>query len=135
MSPKNNPPTFKHQNGDAFDQYMDEDALIDNIVADIITYLTLFAPDFLYIGLGDSFRSQLATLDAEVLRIGGGGGNFVYIVGHKVFFATEILNQLKEDLKLLKDIRNRNEQMNFQLQTSFDALDADESDGTYTIIT
>ena len=83
-------------------------------------YLTQFAPDFLYMGLDQmGFSSQLATLDLEVIET---GGNYVYVVGPTVTFADEILTELKEELKALKEIKNLGQQLSFKLEATFDRL-------------
>ena len=102
-----------------FQLYIDIDKQIDDIVANMNMYLTRFAPDFLYMGLGSGFRSALATLDNQVIQT---GGNFVYIVGSSVFFAKEMLQELQEQLVALQQLKLKEQQMNFKLEAYFNKL-------------
>ncbi len=104
---------------EGFQTYVEIDKQIDEIVTQMNMYLTRFAPDFLYMGLGNDFRSRLATLDNEVIQT---GGNFVYIVGPNVFFAKEMLQKLKKQLEVLTDLKKASEQTSFRLEAYFGKL-------------
>lgn len=112
-----------------FSQYVRIDKLIDQIVRDINLFLTLYAPDFLYIGLGDDFRSKLAALNTTTEAT---GGNFAYIVGREVFFAKDILMQLQEELAALQDLTKMEEQVSFKLEAYIQQLD--NEDTPFTIV-
>lgn len=105
-----------------FKRYVKTDILIDSIVDSMNTLLTMFAPDFLYMGLGDSFGSKLATLDNSLKSLKGVGGNYVYIVGPRVYFAHDMLSKLVKQLEALKNLDNQEQQMSFKLEAYFGKL-------------
>ena len=105
-----------------FKRYVKTDILIDSIVDSMNTLLTMFAPDFLYMGLGDSFGSKLATLDNSLKSLKGVGGNYVYIVGPRVYFAHDMLFKLVKQLEALKNLDNQEQQMSFKLEAYFGKL-------------
>ena len=118
---------FDHDSAEAerFHEYVEVDKRIDEIVKNINLYLTRFASDFLYIGFENDksgFKSALAALDAETVSL---SGNFVYIVGKEVFFASEMLEELKEQLNSLKELEKKEEQMNFKIEAYFGDLKSD----------
>ena len=109
-----------------FHLYTIIDKMIDDIVNKINLYFTRFASDFLYIGFeneGKGFESALAALDAEVSL----AGNFVYIVGQNVFFASELLQELQEQLEVLQELQKLNEQTSFKLEAYFGDLKEDQN--------
>ena len=105
-----------------FKRYVKTDILINSIVDSMNTLLTMFAPDFLYMGLGDSFGSKLATLDNSLKSLKGVGGNYVYIVGPRVYFAHDMLSKLVKQLEALKNLDNQEQQMSFKLEAYFGKL-------------
>ena len=115
---------FVHNDSTApyFRRYVTVDILIDSIVDSMNTLLTMFAPDFLYMGLGDSFVSKLATLDNSLKSLKGVGGNYVYIVGPRVYFAHDMLSKLVKQLEALKSLDNQEQQMSFKLEAYFGKL-------------
>ena len=110
--------------------FLDIEKQIDILSTDINNYLRLYASDFLYIGLGNDFRSKLAVLDMEILN--NAGGNYVYIVGPKVFFASEMLDKLYKDMQALQKLEIEAEQLSFQIEVYFDKKKGDS--GNYDII-
>ena len=90
----------------------------------------MYASDFLYIGLGDSFKSKLATLDLQVLN--GVGGNYIYIVGPEVFFASEMLEQLQNDLSKLNELRSEAAFLSIQFESYFEKQKGEQ--GSYNIV-
>lgn len=115
-----------------FHLYTIIDKVIDDIVNKINLYFTRFASDFLYIGFeneGKGFESALAALDAEVSL----AGNFVYIVGQEVFFASELLEELQEQLEILQELQKLNEQTSFKLEAYFGDLKGDQ-DSSFNIV-
>ena len=102
-----------------FKDYVGVDIKIDYIVKSMNMFLTMYAPDFLYMGLGDSFKSKLATLDTELDKA---GGNYVYIVGPRVYFAHDMLLKLVEQLNALKNLQSQEAEMNFKLEAYFGKL-------------
>lgn len=111
-----------------FHLYTIIDQTIDNIVNKINLYLARFASDFLYVGFennGSGFKSALAALDAEVSL----AGNFVYIVGQDVFFASELLEELQQQLEVLQELQKLNEQTGFKLEAYFGDLKEDQNVG------
>lgn len=125
---------FEHNDATApfFHRYTEVDKLIDETVRDMNTFLTMFAPDFLYMGLGDDFRSKLATLDNSLDTLEGVGGNYVYIVGPKVYFAHDMLQKLVQQLDALKKLDNQEQQMNFKLEAYFGKLKGEK--GSFNIV-
>lgn len=110
-----------------FDEYVRIDQLIDTIVNQINLYLMRFASDFLYMGFennGSGFKSALAALDSEVSSL---SGNFVYIVGKEVFFASEMLSELQEQLKALQDVQRLEEQTSIKMEAYFGDLKEDQN--------
>ena len=119
-----------HFKAGTYYDYLKEDAAIDEVVADIYSYLMLFSSDFLYIGMDQGFESKLATLDTSILNA---GGNYVYIVGSRVFFASEMLDQLQKDLQLLQDLRKINEMTDLKLSAFIEKQKGDSEDA-YNIV-
>lgn len=119
---------FVHNDSTAplFHQYTETDKLIDEIVANMNSFLTMYAPDFLYMGLGDTFKSKLATLSNKLKTLRGVGGNYVYIVGPKVYFAHDMLSKLVEQLEALKNLNSQEEQMSFKLEAYFGKLEGEK---------
>lgn len=112
-----------------FHLYTIVDQAIDQIVNQINLYLMRFASDFLYMGFennGSGFRSALAALDSEVSSL---SGNFVYIVGKEVFFASEMLSELQEQLKALQDLQRLEEQTSIKMEAYFGDLKEDQNTG------
>lgn len=120
-----------HHTDEIFPHYVDLDISIDDITAQINNYFLMYASDFLYMGIDGNFKSKLAALDEQIT--GSAGGNFVYIVGPKVFFASEMLTQLQQELEQLQDIQNQAEQLSFQVTAYIEKLDDDIGD-TYNIV-
>ena len=116
---------FVHNDSTApyFRRYVKTDILIDSIVDSMNMFLTMFAPDFLYMGLGSSFKSKLATLDDKLDNL---GGNYVYIVGPKVYFAHDMLSKLVKQLEALKSLDAQEEQMSFKLEAYFGKLEGEK---------
>ena len=119
---------FVHNDSTAplFHQYTKTDELIDEIVANMNMFLTMYAPDFLYMGLGNTFKSKLATLSNKLKSLRGVGGNYVYIVGPKVYFAHDMLSKLVEQLEALKNLEAQEEQMSFKLEAYFGKLEGEK---------
>ncbi len=115
---------FVHNDSTApyFRRYVSIDILIDYLVDSMNMLLTMFAPDFLYMGLGDSFASKLATLDNSLKSLKGVGGNYVYIVGPRVYFAHDMLSKLVKQLEALKNLDSQEQQMSFKLEAYFGKL-------------
>lgn len=122
--------TFDNGTPHDFSRFLAQEKIIDELTNDINNYLRMFSSDFLYIGLGEDFESKLAILDLEILD--NVGGNYVYIVGPKVFFASEILEQLSEDLELLQQYKTKEEAMHFQLENYFEL---NKNEKAYNIVT
>lgn len=114
-----------------FSRFLEIEKEIDNLVTEIDLYLAMYASDFLYIGLGNSFKSKLATLDLQVLN--GVGGNYVYIVGPEVFFASEMLEQLQNDLSKLNELRSEAAFLSIQFESYFEKQKGER--GSYNIVT
>ena len=117
---------FSHNDPSAtnFHKYTKLDEEIDSIVNQINLYLSRFASDFLYIGFENDnkgFKSALAALEAEVPI----SGNFVYIVGPEVHFASEMLEQLQKELEALQEIELLNEQTSLRFEAYFGKLEED----------
>ncbi len=112
-----------------FLEYVRIDKLIDKIVSELNLFLTLFAPDFLYMSLGEDFKSKLASLNAATEKT---GGNYVYIVGKQVYFAQDILLQLQNDLKALQQLQIEQQQMSFKLEAYFEKIKGDKN--KFTIV-
>jgi len=112
-----------HHTDDLFPKYVDLDISIDDITAKINTYFLMYASDFLYMGMDNSFKSKLAALDNQITE--GAGGNYVYIVGSQVFFASEMLQQLQEELQELQELQRQSEQLSFQVKAYIEQLEDD----------
>ena len=112
--------TFKHQNSARFRFYTQLDQLIDNIVDSINIYLARFASDFIYMQNPD-FHDVLATLDNEVINVNT-SGNFCYIVGPKVYFANEMLQDLQNQLSILQSLKRKELQADLQFETYFSKI-------------
>lgn len=119
-----------HHTDSLFPVYVKIDDAIDDIVAKITSYLMLFASDFLYIGMDQGFKSKLATLDSNVLTT---GGNYVYIVGSQVFFASEMLMQLEQDLSALQNLQKEAEQTDLIIDSYIEKQKGDAK-GAYNIV-
>lgn len=112
--------TFNHQNSARFRFYTQLDRLIDNIVNSINIYLARFASDFIYMQNPD-FHDVLATLDNEVINVNT-SGNFCYIVGPKVYFANEMLQDLRNQLSILQSLKRKELQADLQFETYFSKI-------------
>lgn len=75
------------------------------------TFMTAFAPDFLYMSGGTVFQNQLANLsDAISGAINGAGmmrANDLYIVGGMPFFASTMLKEIEDNLTKLTTLQEK----------------------------
>ena len=120
-----------HHTDNIFPYYVKLDQKIDRITELISQFFLLYASDFLYMGMDQGFTSKLAVLDQQIT--GTAGGNYVYIVGKQVFFASEMLEQLQQELKELQDLQHNAEQLSFQVEAYVNTLD-DDIGNTYNIV-
>ncbi len=108
------------------EDFLTLESTIDEVVADIYSYLNLYAAEFLYMGLGDEFVNALATLSNELSNL---SGNVLYIVRDRPFFASNMLIQIRQT------VQNSINQINsgpLKIQAYIDKIDKD--DGEFNII-
>ncbi len=80
--------------------------LMQEIISYTKTFLTSFAPDFLYMAGGQQFTSQLATLD-NTLSTGLITGNSLYIVRTTPYFVSGRLEKIINDLEQLQQLQQQ----------------------------
>lgn len=97
-----------------FEQFIDVEATIDEISLWIRSYLLQYAPELLYMSLGTDIQNQVATLNQAVSNA---SGNLIYLVGNKVHFATEMLQNLRKRLDELQKIEQMKQQTIFSVTT------------------
>ena len=90
--------------------------LMTGIIARTHTFLTAFAPDFLYMSGPSDFKHQLANLDYSLNGFIGTGIH-IYLVGGVPHLASSQLKIIQEDLRNLTQARDN--AMHFNLQSSF----------------
>ncbi len=95
-----------------FKRFTDAESEIDEISLWIKTFLLQYAPDLLYMSLGDNIRNEVAILNDAVSNT---SGNLIYLVGNKVHFATEILKNLHTELNELQKIEQLKQQTIFNV--------------------
>lgn len=123
-----------------FPEYVRQDERIEQLNRDICLFLTQFTPNFLYMSAinhtNNGFSGLLATLD-DSLDI---KGNFMYMVGDKVQFATEILERIISNLEFLQKIQSGDEELDgafkelFSLSISFKQFDDDDKKAGFNIV-
>ena len=85
---------------------------------EVHTFLIRFAPEMLYIQNEERTDRILANLD-RALREMGVSGNILYIVAGRPFFASDQLEKIKEQIKLLKQYYTENRTYNEDELTAF----------------
>jgi hypothetical protein len=104
------------------EDFLQVEAQIDNIVADIQLFFQQYAADFLYMGFSDAFVSSLATLSTQLGF--QTSGNVLYIVRERPFFASEMLIKIRAALQNAKDQVVNNP---FTIEAYINKLDSDSS--------
>ncbi len=99
-----------------WDAFVEAYNLMTSIIARTHTFLTAFAPDFLYIGGPSDFKHQLANLDYSLNGFIGTGIH-LYLVGGVPHLASTQLKVIQEDLSNLKQLKDN--AMHFNLRSSF----------------
>lgn len=123
-----------------FQEYVKQDIRMEQLSQDICLYLTQFAPNFLYmsstVSAGNGLPSLLATLDNSL----DVKGNFIYMVGKEIKFATEILQRIQDNLTFLQQLQNtENESENkikslFNLDINFKRFKDDSQNADFNIV-
>ena len=114
-----------------FKRFISVKEALETTINNINLYLTRFTTDLLFMGAEGSFKSSLASLNDSVRGI---GGNFIYIAGSRVTFASEILSELQMELALLRGLKNKEEQASLRLSTYFDGIKDGDKTISYNIV-
>ena len=92
---------------DLFTRFLKAEEIIDETSLLIKAYLLQYAPNLLYMSLGDSFEKEVANLNSS---ISSATGNLIYLVGNKIYFATEMLQNIYDRFNELEKIEQLKQQ-------------------------
>lgn len=102
-----------------WDQFVEAYNLMTNVISRTHTFLTTFAPDFLYMAGPQNFENQLAALDHSMDGFIGQGIH-LYIVGGIPYLASEQLKVIQEDLRNLNTVKDA--EQHFTIKTVFGTI-------------
>lgn len=108
--------TFKGNTPSDWDDFVEAYNLMTDIIARTHTFLTTYAPDFLYISGPSDFKNQLAVLDYSLQGMVGRGIH-LYITAGVPHLASSQLKIIQEDLKKLESLKEM--ETHFNIKTSF----------------
>lgn len=124
---------YKRGSFAAWETFKDGYNKMQDIISDVKTLLTAFAPDFLYLSGGPEFTSQLAILDQSLststTQI---TGNNLYIIRNTPYTSYSILTKIKNDLEQLEKIQQ--EALHFQLHSSLGTVGKGENKVSYNYV-
>ena len=111
--------TFKKKAPRDWGQFVDAYNLMTEVIGRTHTFLTSFAPDFLYMASPIDFKHQLAALDYSLDGFIGQGIH-LYLVGGIPYLASEQLKIIQQDLDNLKTAKDA--EQHFKVRTVFGTI-------------